>query len=270
VEFFIGVIVVLVGLNIFFFFIFRGITTRLGKFAQMNVLRQAGVFDDLIRKKQEQLQTLQADIAAAEAALSKERTVTASASAYRETPDFLEIRQGAYTDDSFASEYRAIRDNFQFDAESCVKESLARIAQSTSSSAEAAAEATAEAARARAAQSILDELTLSNAYELSTLSPTAQLGILNEILTPAQRELVSEYQQSIDEFQSYQFLFWLKDYVFAHGDTVLVFTGNTNEDFSTLDSRIVTQRDESICEGIYLLSRGKKFDYSIRDREIVG
>jgi hypothetical protein len=78
------------------------------------------------------------------------------------------------------------------------------------------------------------------------------------------------YQESVDEFQSYRFLFWLKDYVFAHGDTVMVFTGSASEDFGYVDDRIVTQRDSSICEGIYLLSKGKKFDYSIRNREIVG
>ncbi|MDR2108413.1 MAG: hypothetical protein LBP28_02995 [Coriobacteriales bacterium] len=265
-EFFIAVIVVLVGLNIFFFLIFRGITLRLAKFAQMNVLRQAGIFDDLINKKQEQLQALRNEIAAAQAAQVEQ--TTAVATAQQPVPDFLDIKQGLYTSDSFASEYRIIRDNFQVDAEACVRESLAR-ATGLSSDATAARVAV-EAARARAAQGILDELTLDSAYELSTLASEAQLNILTEMFTPAQNELVREYFKSVDEFQSYRFLFWLKDYVFAHGDTVTVFTANPEEDFSSLDSRIVTEQDDSICEGIYVLSKGRKFDYSIRNREIVG
>jgi hypothetical protein len=261
VEFFIAVIVVLVGLNIFFLLIFRGITVRLGRFAQTNILRQAGVFDDLIRKKQEQLQTLQAEIADLQVART-EQTVRAAV-AREQAPDFLEIKQGLYTDDNFASEYRIIRDNFQIDTAACVRDSLARIGHVGEDDEK-------RAERARNAQSILDEITLDSAYELSTLSSSAQLDILSEMLTPAQQELVREYCDSVTEFQSYRFLFWLKDYVFAHGDTVLVFTSNPGEDFSGMDSRIVTERDDSICEGIYLLSKGRKFDYSIRNRETVG
>jgi hypothetical protein len=262
VEFFIAVIVVLVGLNAFFFLIFRGITTRLGKFAQMNVLRQAGVFDDLISKKQEQLQMLQDEIAAVQVAQTKQTAV--SFAQHEQAPDYLEIKQGLYTDNGFANEYRVIRDNFQIDAEACVQHSLTQLA------AESSTASSVEAARARSAQSILDDLTLDSAYELSTLSSEAQLAILDEMLAPAQLELMRLYQNSVDEFQSYRFLFWLKDYVFAHGDTVVVFTGNAGEDFAYVDDRIVTQRDDSICEGIYLLSKGRKFDYSIRNREIVG
>jgi hypothetical protein len=258
-DFFIAVIVLLVGLNIFFFFIFRGITARLGRFAQMNVLRQAGVFDDLINKKQEQLQALQAQIAATEAAQIEQEA--SPLPTHEQVPDFLEISQGLYTSKSFASEYRVIRDNFQVDAADCVRKSLERLGTNSDEQ---------EARRARAAQSILDDLTLESAYELSTLSSEVQANILAEMLAPEQLELLHEYQASTDEFQSYRFLFWLKDYVFAHGEQVTVFTSTADEDFSGLDSRIVTQRDESICEGIYLLSKGRKFDYSIRNREIVG
>jgi hypothetical protein len=255
-----------VGLNAFFFFIFRGITLRLAKFAQMNILRQAGVFDDLISKKQEQLQAIQDEIAAAQAAQTEQ--VFAAATEQRQVPDFLDIRQGLYTSNDFASEYRVIRDNFQVDTLACVRESLKRATSSPSDT--EAARAVVEAARARAAQEILNDLTLDSAYELSTLASNAQLEILSEMLTPIQRELLHEYLNSVDEFQSYRFLFWLKDYIFAHGETVTVFTANPEEDFNSLDSRIVTERDDSICEGIYVLSKGKKYDYSIRNREIVG
>jgi hypothetical protein len=261
VEFFIAVIVVLAGLNIFFLLIFRGITTRLGKFAQMNVLRQAGVFDDLIRSKQEQLQVLQDQIAAVELA-ADEQQAAARSTAREQAADYLEIRQGLYTSERFAEEYRAIRDNFQIDAADCVRRSLEQMAAEPTNRV--------AAARARAAQDILEEITLSSIYELSTLSSELQIDILSEMFTPEQLELLHEYAESVSEFQGYRFLFWLKDYIFANGEQVTVCTNGATEDFATLDGRIVTERDSSICEGIYLLSKGRKFDYSIRNREIIG
>jgi hypothetical protein len=253
-EFFIAVIVVLVALNVFFFLIFRGITLRLGKFAQINVLRQSGVFDDLIRKKQDQLKQLDAQIAAAKAAAVLTPPVTATVGAL--APDFMEIMQGDYADTAFAGEYRTIRDSFQLDTVACVKESLAKLPGPS--------------AKAAAAQGILDILTLDIAYELSTLSSYTQRTFLTRQFDDQQKQLLQEFEGQAGEFQSHRFLFWLKDYVTLHGDQVKVFTGSGSGDFESLDGRIVTDRDESICEGLYLVAQGKKYDYSISSREIMG
>ncbi|MDR2672592.1 MAG: hypothetical protein LBC35_04790 [Coriobacteriales bacterium] len=254
-EFFIAVIVVLVAMNAFFFLIVRGITVRLGKFAQMNVLRQAGVFDNLIRRKQEQLTTLNAQIAASQE--SQLMVNDADRALDKPAPDYLEIHQGPYASDYFASAYQIIRDNFQRDEAACVQESLAKMPTGNGDS-------------ARAAHSILSELTLDSAYELSTLSSQVQLDILEEMFKPEQVQLLRTYQDTTDEFQSYQFLFWLKDYVFLNADQVTVCTASEDKSFDYLDERITTLRDDSICEGIYVLSKGRKFDYSIRNREIIG
>lgn len=256
VGLFIGVVAVLVVMNLFFFIIFRGITIRLGKFAQINVLRQAGVMDELIQKKEQTLQEMQRQLEETRApdneAFGKPQAGGASAA-----PDFMRLTRGEYRDPSFIEEYREIRDNFVFDHGECVAQVLKDMPKND---------------EAGPAREILDTITLDASYNLSTLEAAEQLQVLREVFGPRQRALLDEYCGLFGEerFECYEFVAWLKQVVFEKGGQVVVRTSRPGEDFGSLDNRVETQYDNTICEGMYVVAQGTLYDFAIRNREIIG
>lgn len=255
---FIAVIAVLAVMIGFFFFIFRGIVLRVGRFAQNNVLRQSGVFDELILKKEQTLLEVQKQLEEAQAKLEPEFEIAGAKSAQTGSADYLAIPTGNYKDPNFANEYRQIRDHFMLDRDQRLREVIAAIP---------AAEKDDTVSLAR---EIVEEIDLDASYALSTLTGGEQAQLLLQLFSGGKKELLERYLGETDEFECYEFLSWLRQFIFENSADIIVRTGREEESFNALDGRIQTQFDDSICEGIYVVSKGKKYDFSIRNREIIG
>jgi hypothetical protein len=255
---FIGVIIVLIAMNAFFFLIFRGIALTVGKLAQNNVLRQAGVFDELILKKEQALQELQDRIDAlqAEDVVAYGEAPSDRSSAYFAS-DYGSTTGGTYQDAGFPSEYKKIRNRFVFDRAAVLSNVLPTIPAN-------------RAAEADVAQQILDEISPDACYQLSTMTSEEQVSILSETLDEAQKALLDEYIAMGIYFETYLFLNWLSQFVFENGSKVIVRTAREEDNFDSIDSRVHTEYDEALCEGVSILSKGRLYDFSLRNREIVG
>jgi hypothetical protein len=258
---FIAVVVVLVAMDVFFFLILWGMVATVRRFARNNALRQAGILDELIYNKEETLQGLEQQIIKRRAQLSDMVTVQPEAAAVAfEAPDYQTIATGFYKDADFIDEYRTLRGNFVFDNARVVRETLERIPVGAAGSDE----------RAFVAQSILDVLGSEDIYQLSTLPDVEQVRLLREEFTAAQTELLDEFLTAGTYFECYEFVNWLRQYIFENGTRVLVRTSHEGEDFGFLDSRVATSYDDTLCEGISIRAKGRLYDFSIRNREIVG
>lgn len=245
-------------MNAFFFLIFRGITATVGKLAQNNVLRQAGVFDELILKKEQALQELQDKIDALQA---EEATPYGAAPSARTAvfvaPDCRGTAGGTYQDAGFPLEYKEIRASFVFDRAAVLRSVLPQITRDRSADADVA-------------RRILGDISSEACYQLSTMTSEEQVGILSEALDKAQKALLDEYIATGVYFEAYLFLNWLSQFVFENGSEVIVRTARADDDFDSIDDRVRTKYDEALCEGVNILSKGRLYDFSLRNREIVG
>ena len=249
---YIAVTVILLLMNGFFFYVFKGILTRLKRFSQNNLLRQAGVFDELIQNKQEELLVVQKMIQdeneAGEALPNQVRAIKTA-----EAPDYLKIKQGSYRDSDFTANYRHIRQSFDFDREACVRSVAASLPPHDP----------AEACRA-----LLGRFSLEDTYQLSTLEAEQQLGILADVLNAQEADIVKQYSAGAERFEFYEFLAWLESRVFELSGEVIVRTGRQDESYDGIDRRVRTEYDQNVCEGIYIVTGGRIYDFSLRDREI--
>lgn len=250
---FVSVVLVLLLLIVFFFFVLRGITIRLGKFAQLNVLRQSGVLDELIVSKEQELERIQARIDRLHRQAQPQNGVAAPAERFQ--PASYAPLQAAYKDGGFVEDYRVIRECFVPDRMDCVQKVLQEMTP---------------APGAKAAREILDQLSLDTLYLLSTLPSKEQEQVLEQELSPAQNALLQEYLAQAQQLESYEFYTWLRDYDFQHSAQVVVRTNSAPEKYSRLDKRVKTMSDPSICEGVCIVAQGKIHDFSIRSREISG
>ncbi|MDR0350187.1 MAG: hypothetical protein LBH64_01385 [Coriobacteriales bacterium] len=263
VGIFIAVVVVLLVMVGFFFLAFRSVIATVGRFAQNNVLRQAGVLDELIFKKEEALQNLQLNITRQQARLDELALAMPQAPATTVlAPDYQVLAQGAYKDAEFIEEYREIRDNFVFDSGKLVRSVVNQLPGKD--------ELTPEQRKAAIAQEILDGLDIEATYNLMTLSGDDQLALFREVLQGEKLQLLEEYAARGGYFETYDFLGWLRQYVFENASTISIRTSHRGEDFDALDARVTTSYDDTLCEGISIVSGGKLYDFSIQNREIVG
>lgn len=251
---YIAVFIILALMNGFFFYILKGITVQLKKFSKNNILRQASIFDELIQNKEETLQDIRAQ-------LEKEEKHRLSdigrphVTSMIDPPDYLAIKRGDYWDRSFLERYRKIRDNFASDGRQCVEAALAVIPKDDP---------------AKVARGILEQFHLEMCYQISTLESDDQVAVLREAFDEQENLLLEQYQSDAGNFECHEFLDWLRGLVFLRGGDVIVRTGRMQDDFNSIDSRIQTQYDDTICEGLYVVAKGKLYDFSIRDREISG
>jgi hypothetical protein len=244
----------------FFFLVFRGMAGSVARFARNNALRQAGIFDELIAVKEETLQEIERSISENQAATDEARSFAPSdpvmpVSAENSAGHI--IAAAMYRDEGFVGEYRQIRDNFIFDGEALVREAAAKLPSE-------------ETDAVKAAREIIDSLGHDACYQLATLSAEEQIDIFSHTLVGPQKALLDEYVALGNYFESYEFLSWLERYVFENSSRIVIGTGRSGESFDGIDERVTTQYDPSLCEGISILSKGRLYDYSIRNREIVG
>jgi hypothetical protein len=97
-----------------------------------------------------------------------------------------------------------------------------------------------------------------------------QASILSETLNGEQKALLDEYISQGIYFETYLFLNWLSQFVFENGSKVIVRTSREEDNFDNIDDRVRTEYDETLCEGVSILSKGRLYDFSLRNREIVG
>lgn len=255
---FIAVTVVLILLNLFFVFIIRALGARIGSFAQNNMLRQSSVFDELILRKEETLHGLLRSIEDAEGRLRDLKVTAHEHVDYGVPTEFHSVTPGNYMDPDFTRDYKQIRENFIFDKEALLRDFAKSLPNEP------------EDAKVLAAKGIIGRLNAETCFELSTLSSDEQVSVLTEIFDGLQKELLAEYMRNYSKLEGFEFVSWLKEYIFRNGQSIIVRTGMKDDDFSSVDKRILMERDDSLIEGMYVIHKGKVYDYSIRSKEISG
>ena len=256
-DIFTAVIIVIVLMNGFLFVIFKGIVINVGKLAQNNAVRQLSLYDNLIEKKEQKLHQLHK-------AAANERLQISKDNAHRWKGDRrlainpFAIPEGDYLDGQFFHKYQAIRDFFGFDRLQCIKDVLEQYG-------------TEEQDRyASLVKQILARFPLEERFNLSTLEEQDQLQILEEILNDEEYGLLEEYQTLYWPFDCLEFFDWLEAEAYRCEPGIVVRTDRREDDFKEIDSRIKTQYDGSICEGIQIIMQNMLYDFSIHKREISG
>jgi hypothetical protein len=255
---FIVVIAALVVLNVFFVFIIRTLAARVGKFAQNNMLRQSSVFDELVMKKEEAYKNLEERVEAAQARLEALKTEQPAVKASKSAPNYFAITSADYKDPDFPVDYREIREHFVYDKRSKLKSVLKELPAGQ------------ESTEVLAARRILTNVDAEDAFQLATLSGHEQFDILKDAFDEDQRKLLYAYARGREVFEGFDFISWVRRFVFEHGADVVVRTAGSKDDFDGVDERVSTEYDASLCEGMYVMANGKMYDYSIRNKEING
>jgi hypothetical protein len=267
VGIFLAVATLLLLMNGLFFFILRNAARRLGKFSKMNMLYRANVYDELLENKEAELKALLREIeelrARAEAeekapGAEKRRAAPRGEAGVSDLLSLLGERPGGR---DFAEGYRYLRRSAPADKAAGVEAAMERIRREA-------------APRVRnPAREILELFDLELRYRLCCLDDADAFRILRETLTDrAHGEILESFLRTsgggvIDFFDR------LRVRAFCEAPEIVIRTGDPNDRFVTagpVGRPAVTEYDESVCEGVYVIADGRTYDFSVRNGDISG
>lgn len=255
-EVFLAVIIVILLMNSFLFFVFKGIAVNVGKLAQNHVVRQLSSYDDLIEKKEHVLHELNKALAKKQAQLANDGIQVKESTPTPLNP--FAISPGNYLDTHFLRNYRLVREFFHFDHCSCINNVLQQY------------DTLEEDSHSMLSRQILARFSLDDRFGLSTLEEQDQIEILEEILNEDEFCLLEEFRTIRNSFDCLTFFDWLETEAHRSDPTVIIRTGESKEDLTRLNERIKMQYDSSICEGLQIVLWNKLYDFSIQKRELCG
>jgi hypothetical protein len=271
---FLAVALLLLLINGLFFFILKNAVRRLGKFSRLNLLHKANIYDELIENKDAELKELLSEIEEA-----KMKASGFSAPGMRRVRRARETRSGAWdilpllgrareTSD-FAESYRLLRNSLFSDTALCAEAAMRRIEE------EQPRAALTEAARAgrNPAEEILSALDIETRCGLCLIEASEAFDILDQAFEDGdQRALLYEYRASGGTGVT-GFFDDLTVKSFTRAPEIVIRAGNEESRFSALapcGRRVVIERDESVCEGLYAIAGGRLYDYSVRNGVVNG
>jgi hypothetical protein len=266
---FLAVALLLILMNGLFFYILRNAVRRLGKFSRLNLIHQANIYDEFMENKEAELEEL-----LARAKSAAENSVPPSAARGREQrakgPDvsgiFALLRDRRETG-SFTGAYKLLRGGVLADKTASVDAAMELIEKARGG-------ASGAAARRNPALEILSMFDLDARYALCCLSEGEAFRILKELLADSEHSaLLEEYLEGEEEGGVIGFFDGLRVKSFLRAPEIVIRSGSKGDVFRSAanDGRAaVTEYDESVCEGIYAISGGRLYDYSVRNGEIGG
>jgi hypothetical protein len=261
-----AVTLLLILMNGLFFYILRNAVRRLGRFSRLNLIHQANIYDEFMENKEAELARL---LNKTEEARGRKAAPSAGASLKtRETASgvsgilaLLGARGGTA---EFADAYKLLRGSVISNKDAGVGAALEQIGN--------AAKEEGRADRNPASE-ILSMFDLDARYGLCCLDASEAFRILEELLTDgAHRRLLDEYR-SEKGLDAIGFFDGLRVNAFLRAPEIVVRSGDAGDSFlcATKGGRaVVTEYDESVCEGIYAISDGRLYDYSVKNGDING
>lgn len=255
-DVFIAVIIVILLMNSFLFFVFKGIAVNVGKLAQNHVVRQLSAYDELIEKKEHVLHELNKLLAKKQAQLEKDGIQFKDTIPTPLNP--FAISPGNYLDAHFLRNYRLVREFFHFDHCSCINKVLQQY------------DTEEEDLHSSLSRQILARFSLDDRFGISTLEEQDQIEIFEEILDEDEFCLLEEFRTIRKSFDCLNFFDWLETEAYRSDPAVIIRTGESKENLTWLNERIKMQYDSSICEGMQIVLWNKLYDFSIQKRELCG
>lgn len=252
---FIAVAVILVLMIGFLFVALRGITRRLGKEAQSNAIRQVDLFDDLIAKKEAELQSVNMRLSSQKKSVHPRERVVREPQKRPQESIYFQVLQSDFIDRNLFDYYREIKKAFDVNKETYLHSVL-------DGHRDFAKNANPEYAR------VLSLFSFEERYGLLTLEEEDQIKLLHEVLSAPQQKLMDDFIAEAGGYSGLKFFDWLEAQAAVNRADIVVRTGCCGEDFSFVDSRIKTVVDSGICEGVQVALGNTLYDYSIQDMEI--
>jgi hypothetical protein len=264
-------------MNGLFFYILKNAAQRLGKFSKLNMIHQANVYDELLENKEQELAEILREMKRLRERKEEEKPLRAAEARDRResgVSDFFTLLKGRYRDTAFAEGYRLLRSRSLSDREACAAAAMERIGREAGAR-EAGAREAARGGRSgrNPAREILALFDLDSRYRLCCLRDFDAFRILGETLTDkAHLALLAGFRET-EGGGVIEFFDWLQTRSFFEAPEIVIRSGGPGDRFSAKAPRgrpVLTEYDEGVCEGVYVIADGKTYDFSVRNGDISG
>lgn len=220
-----------------------------------NVSDRILIYDDLIEEKQARLESVQNRVDALERRLRELEGIEDEHSV--PTGQMFFTRTTGYCSPDLKKDYRNMREHFSFDRRGLVKDFLASYDVPDTSH------------EYKVIEDICDSLGGETCYRMLAFENDEQLEILRDALDEDGQKLLDLYEEERGGFDTTdRFLYWLECRKDRIDPSVVVRTGEKDDDFSDLSPLVKTVYDSGLCEGIQIIAGRKLYDFGIHRTEL--
>lgn len=153
-----------------------------------------------------------------------------------------------FEDGNILSGYKKIKDGFNFDVESKIKEFLINVSS--------------EKEFYDMYCNVKKYFTHSSIYTIMTYQENEQKLIINELLSESEREVLSKLINK-KNFNIVKFLNELDLLILKSDPKIVIYTSNNTDNYDYLNENINTVYDSNLTEGFKIVYKGVVYDYSI-------
>ncbi len=247
----IAVFIVLIIMNIFMLLVLKQIAASTGRQIEKDAVRLFSVYDRILEDRSQKLEELDDQILDQ---MERLKELENSGKIVQSAPVLgnATVVTGRYRDQSFAQDYRRVKEAFQMDAAQAVSDLKAQYSEK---------DREAESTRA-VVLGILNKFSFDTRYELSTLSEELQMELVEQFLEGEERSLYEAYQEDCPGTNAQAFFEWLNEInrILDRSLTVRMADGSTVEG---LEGHVNIEYVPDICEGFQIKQGSRIYDYSI-------
>lgn len=232
----------LIGLMVFsMFFILKRTALRLNRQAENYFVHKLRVYEQMIKEKEGTNQNHNE--------IKEEKEVT-TATVPRETVT-SDLTIPEYRNEQFLDDLKKVQETFVVDSRKIVSEFVKNHTTSQVSK------------DYNILKSIREKLSQDVIYEMLTLSKKQQFSLILDALDSKQLAWINKYMHNKKDFDILKFVDDIDYYIRKMDPTIIVKTGNKDDNFDNIDSNIKTIYEDKIHLGVIIIYQDKMYDYSI-------
>lgn len=156
-----------------------------------------------------------------------------------------------YQSENILEQFRKIDKSFNFDNKKIIKEFVENIDDNDTRLFEVLS-------------SIKNKLTFDLIYELQINSFDYQLDSLNNLFSEEEKEVLSDYINSNNNFDILEFQNYINCQILLNDPIIYVNVSNAMDNYDYIDKRIKTVYDKKIVKGMAIIYKNKIYDFSLR------
>lgn len=248
-------LLVMVIMTAFVFVMLNVLAINTGDKIRDNIVNQIKFYDEIVQKKESELQVLKEQIENEKSKLKGEGDKASQDC--RILSNVYVVPEYYYINQEFVKDYRNIKNKIRFNNNKIVQEICNGYNHPKYQK------------NHQILEELADKFSLENVYKVSAFSEAEQLEIIGELLTCDEKEILNSYMLQNKGFHCLKFYQWLYVQRQIRDYTVYVNTAEKTESFNELGKLIQTRYDGNLCEGIQIYVGNRLYDYGIRKCELL-
>lgn len=252
---FFAAFIIMIVLTALAFLALRFVATNINERIKDNVVKQLQSYDSIIQKKEAELAAISTRVNLGQSSVPE--YIINKNNSNQTVADIFLPPNAEYINNDFSSDYKHIKESFEFDKER-VNKDITELCSKQQDNEETYS----------VVSEIMEKLSFDSIFALSALEGNEQIEIIQQVLNENEKNILEEFISDNTSFDCTRFYHWLDLKRSSLDKSIRVLSGDNNQ-WEGLPENARFILDTNLCEGYQIRVGNKLYDYGIRKCELL-